>query len=160
MANENNVRQGPWGDSRPGPGGVVTGGGGPHDGDMDRRLTSLEAKLEATLPTLATKEGIASLGQEMHKMDASLKTWMVGTICTLVFGFAALVFTAGTFLNSNLQGIKADVQRSIDIAQSKTQSQQSQSPPPVVIQLSPEMLPAAYKREPEQKKATSEQPQK
>lgn len=75
---------------------------GGHDGDMDppdkERLKVLETKWDAVIPTLATKTDIAALSGDMHKMDASIKTWMVATIIGLFLGFSGLIFTASGLL--------------------------------------------------------------
>lgn len=71
--------------------------------DMEARLTALETKWQAVVPTLATKAdlgdtkaAIEKVGGEIHKMDASIKTWMIATVLaiigTVVLGFTALFF--------------------------------------------------------------------
>lgn len=83
---------------------VESGGGPPHNGEMEARL----AKLEATIPTLATKEdlmklrgetreGFESVRGEMHKGTAEIIKWMVGL--TLALGAAAV--TIMTFVLNN-----------------------------------------------------------
>lgn len=110
-------------------------GGPPHDGDMQSRVTALETRLDTILPTLATRE-------DMHKIDASIKTWMIATVATLLFGMGALIFTVGTSLNSGLNSIKSDVQRSVDIAQAaQSSARAAPGTQPVVIQL-PAMYPS------------------
>jgi hypothetical protein len=123
------------------------------------------AALEAILPTLATKADIASIGQKIVETDVAIKNWMIATIVSLLFGIGALVFTASSFLMSNLQGIKSDVQRSLDLVQTQVRStpptQLTGSPqPPVVIQLTPEMLDALYKRPAPAAPASSRNPPK
>lgn len=66
--------------------GVADGGGPPHDGDMEARL----AKLEAVVPTLATK---ADLEKGIHDMVK----WIVGT----AFLGIALFITIMTFVLNN-----------------------------------------------------------
>lgn len=66
------------------------------DGDMetDRRLTAIET----LLPTLMTKTDGEVLRADLHKMDASIKTWMIATIIGLFFGFAGLFFAMSNSL--------------------------------------------------------------
>lgn len=79
-------------------------GGPPHNGDMDSRL----AKLEALIPTLATKEevvklrgetreGFADVRSDMHKNTAEIIKWVVGT--AVVISVAAV--TIITFVLNN-----------------------------------------------------------
>jgi hypothetical protein len=50
-----------------GTGTTVAGGGEPpYDGNMEHRITALEAHWDAILPTLATKADLAELRAEMH----------------------------------------------------------------------------------------------
>lgn len=68
------------------------GGGPPHDGDMDARLTALETKLETILPTLATKADMAELRADMHDMNASIKSWTLATMLTIIGTMLAAIF--------------------------------------------------------------------
>lgn len=90
---------------------VDGGGGPPHNGDMEARL----AKLEALIPTLATKEEVVKLRGEtregfadvraaietvrtdMHKGTAEIIKWMVG----LTFGLGATAIVVMTFVLNN-----------------------------------------------------------
>lgn len=90
---------------------VEGGGGPPHNGDMDARL----AKLEAIIPTLATKEEVVKLRGEtregfaevraaiegartdMHQNTAEIIKWMVG----LTFGLGATAIVVMTFVLNN-----------------------------------------------------------
>lgn len=67
--------------------------------EVESRLT----KLEAILPTLATKADLAALGSELrteigdvridfHKLDASIKTWMMATVLTIIGTMLAALF--------------------------------------------------------------------
>ena len=78
---------------------LETGGSPPHDGAMEARI----AKLEAVIPTLATKVDVEGVRTDIHKMDASIKTWMIATIITLFLGFAGLFFTMSTSINGALE---------------------------------------------------------
>lgn len=52
---------------KPGTGTTVAGGGEPpYDGNMEHRITALEARWDAILPTLATKADLAGLRAEMR----------------------------------------------------------------------------------------------
>ncbi|MFM0243823.1 hypothetical protein [Paraburkholderia sediminicola] len=77
---------------------VDGGGGGSDDGDMEteRRLTAIET----LMPTLMTKTDGEVLRADLHKMDASIKTWMIATIIGLFFGFAGLFFAMSNSLRA------------------------------------------------------------
>lgn len=50
-----------------GAGTIVAGGGEPpYDGSMEHRITILEARWDAVIPTLATKTDLAALGAELR----------------------------------------------------------------------------------------------
>lgn len=95
------------------------GGGGGYDGAMEKRLTALEARLEAILPTLATKadltdlkievagvrtevtKSIGDVRTELVKSTGELKAeitrstgetqkWMIATVIGLFVGFGGL----------------------------------------------------------------------
>lgn len=94
---------------------------GPHDPGMDARL----AKLEAVVPTLATKADMEGVRADLHKMDASIVRWMIATVLTLFLGFAGLFFTMQSSINGAL-----------DRAASQVKQQQAVAPAPTVtIQL-------------------------
>lgn len=98
---------------------------GPHDPGMDARL----AKLEAVVPTLATKADMEGVRADLHKMDASIVRWMIATVLTLFLGFAGLFFTMQSSINGAL-----------DRAASQVKQQQAVAPAPAVtIQLPPTM---------------------
>lgn len=67
---------------------VDGGSGGGKNGDMDheKRLIAIEA----ILPNLMTKSDGEALRADIHKMDSSIKAWMIATILGLFFGFAGL----------------------------------------------------------------------
>lgn len=71
----------------------VSGGGDDGGMDSDARL----AKLEAVIPTLATKSDLAELRADMHEMNSGISRWMLGTVLsvigTVVLGFAGLGLT-------------------------------------------------------------------
>ena len=73
---------------------IDTGGGGGNDGGMDARL----AKLEAVVPTLATKEDlvreIGSVRAEIHK-EINAQTWR---LVTFVTGFGTALVAATYFV--------------------------------------------------------------
>lgn len=70
------------------------GGGGDDDG-MEARV----AKLEAIVPTLATKIDLADLRAEMHK-EFTAQTWrIIGAMLT----FGALLSTAVFFIARNVR---------------------------------------------------------
>lgn len=67
-------------------GALADGGGPPHDGDMDARI----AKLEAILPTLATKADVERASHDVTK-------WVVGTMVAGVGLFIVIM----TFVLNN-----------------------------------------------------------
>ncbi|MCH8179778.1 MAG: hypothetical protein IIA02_08375 [Proteobacteria bacterium] len=81
---------------------------------METRVSVLEAKWDAVVPTLATKSDMtelrlatkadmAELRADMHEMNAGISRWMLSTtitiIGTVVLGFAGLMY--------NLSGAKS-----------------------------------------------------
>ncbi|NIJ86967.1 hypothetical protein FHY35_004017 [Xanthomonas arboricola] len=72
---------------------LAGGGGGHHDVGMDARV----AKLEAIVPTLATKADVEGLRADFHKGTNELIKWVVGTS----FLGIALFVTIMTFVLNN-----------------------------------------------------------
>lgn len=70
--------------------GIDNGGGPPHDGNMEARLTALETRLDTVLPTLATKTDIESVKTEIHKSTGDTHKWMIATVIGLFLGFGGL----------------------------------------------------------------------
>lgn len=91
-----NVSRGPWQGINLSPSTLPleTGGGGGDSGGMNERV----AKLEALIPTLATKADIGEVRGDLHKMDASIVRWMIATIVGLFLGFAGLFFTVSNLM--------------------------------------------------------------
>lgn len=56
--------------------------------DIDARFVRVEARLEQT----ATKADVESVKVEVHKMDASIKTWMLATVLTIIGTMLAAIF--------------------------------------------------------------------
>lgn len=54
-----------------------------------------ELRLEVLTNTESAKTAVADIRADLHKMDASIKTWMIGTVIGLMVGFG------GLFLNMN-----------------------------------------------------------
>lgn len=94
-------------------GSLPPGGDPPDNGAMETRVSVLEAKWDAVVPTLATKSDMAELRlatkadmaelrADMHEMNAGISRWMLSTtitiIGTVVLGFAGLMY--------NLSGAK------------------------------------------------------
>lgn len=84
---------------------VDGGGSGPHDPGMEARVTKLEAKFEAVLPTLATKADLADVKTEFHKLESSISKWALASLLALLFGGAAMIFAS---TNLVLNAIKQD----------------------------------------------------
>lgn len=83
---------------------VDNGGGPPHNGSMDTRLTKLETQFETVIPTLATKvdigdvrSEISSVRAEIHKSTSDIVKWIVGTALAMF----ALGLTIMTFVLNN-----------------------------------------------------------
>src|SRR5260364_130240 len=86
--------------------------------DMRDRLTALETRFDSVLPTLATKADIEDLRTGIHKVDATIKTWMLGTVLTIIGTMLAAIFgVAQIFKNSS------------------TPTVQTSAPSPVIIQV-------------------------
>jgi hypothetical protein len=86
---------------QPGPENPIDGGGGTgDDGGMDqvvkrldgveKRLGDVEKDLTSIKSNYATKADVEGVRTDLHKMDASIKTWMIATIVGLMFGFSGL----------------------------------------------------------------------
>src|SRR5260364_146179 len=87
--------------SDPPPHTFETCGGGGNNGDMGDRLTALETRFDSVLPTLATNADIEDLRTGIHKVDATIKTWMLGTVLTIIGTMLAAIFgVAQIFKNS------------------------------------------------------------
>ena len=79
---------------------VDNGGGPPHNGSMETRLTKLETQFETVIPTLATKvdigdvrSEISSVRAEIHKSTSDIVKWIVGTaIAMLALGLTVMTF--------------------------------------------------------------------
>lgn len=59
------------------------------------------------MPTLSTKADLADLKSELHKMDASIKTWMMSTVLGMFVGFAGLIFTLGNSLKPGASSLQS-----------------------------------------------------
>jgi hypothetical protein len=100
-----------------------TGGGGPpHYGDLERRVTVLETRFDTILPTLATKADLAELRLDLsekmsdlrreltEKMDAlrvelhvaltNIMKWCVGVAMTLFVGMVSQGLYLGAQINN------------------------------------------------------------
>src|SRR5260363_419356 len=86
--------------SAPPPQTFDTGGGGGNNGDMRDRLTALETRFDSVLPTLATKADIEDLRTGIHKVDATIKTWMLGTVLTIIGTMLAAILVWRRFLKT------------------------------------------------------------
>lgn len=105
----NSVSEGPWAKTKKQ---VEPPEEPPHDGGMEKRL----AKLEALVPTLATKADVEKASHDVTK-------WVVGTMVAGVGIFIVLM----TFVLNN--------------AIPKQQSARTVQPAPIIIQLPPQATP-------------------
>lgn len=71
----------------------------PQNDGMESRV----AKIEAIIPTLATKADVEAVRGDLHKMDASITRWMIATVISLFLGFAGLFFTMSNTINGALE---------------------------------------------------------
>ncbi|HWJ93595.1 MAG TPA: hypothetical protein VNT33_02665 [Telluria sp.] len=73
-----------------------------YDRMLERRITILETRWDATLPTLATKADLAELKAELkdsiYSESSKLTRWLVSLTVTMIFGFATLFATMLTLL--------------------------------------------------------------
>lgn len=68
----------------------------PPDMELTERVAKIEAKLDAILPTLATKADIAATREDMHK-EFTVQTWrLVGFVTTICTALTAAVFFIAT----------------------------------------------------------------
>lgn len=111
---------------------VVGGGGPPHNGDMEKRLTKLETQFETVIPTLATKSDlgdvrseISALKVDMHKGFADMIKWIIGTAIVM----AGAGITIMTFVLNN----------------AAPKSAPPTQPPPVIINIPAPPQPAQSK---------------
>lgn len=112
---------------------VASDGGGGHDGgDMETRV----AKLEAILPTLATKSDTAEVKAEVHKVDASIKTWIITTTAAVFFGVTGLFFTIYNSLNTQFATLRT----------SAPATTQPLPPPPIIINVPQAAQPASVQQ--------------
>lgn len=72
--------------SHRGPNSVEKGGGGGHDGGMEARV----AKLEAVVPTLATKSDVEAVRADLHKVSSEMKGWFVATAVLVLVGLSTI----------------------------------------------------------------------
>ncbi len=73
-----------------------------YDRMLERRITILETRWDAILPTLATKADLAELKAELkdsiYSESSKLTRWLVTLTVTMIFGFAAMFATMLTLL--------------------------------------------------------------
>lgn len=94
---------------------LAGGGGGHHDDGMDARV----AKLEALIPTLATKADVEGVRADLHKVSSEMKGWFIATAVLVLVG----LFTIANIMITNVRSL-ADQPR-----------QTPQQPAPIIIQV-------------------------
>lgn len=67
------------------------------------RLTTLEAKFDAVLPTLATWADVQSVKSEIHKVAGETHKWMLATVIGLFLGFGGLFLAMSNALKPAAQ---------------------------------------------------------
>ncbi|PSD33785.1 hypothetical protein C7E17_00155 [Stenotrophomonas maltophilia] len=97
-------------------------------------MESRVSKLEAILPTLATKADVESVRGDLHRMDASIVRWMIATVIALFLGFAGLFFTMSSTINGALE--RATKPPSVE-------SGRPEIPQPIIIQVPVQSQPQA-----------------
>ncbi|WP_329766091.1 hypothetical protein [Stenotrophomonas geniculata] len=122
------------GKSGSGSGDVALGKGDepPHDADMEKRVSDLEA----VIPTLATKLDLAELRSEMHKGFNEQIKWIVGT------GLAGIVFFT-TIMTFVLNNAVPKAPAATPPAPVTIQAPQAAPPPPPIIIQMPAQTPVA-----------------
>lgn len=81
---------------------VDGGGGPPHHGGMEHRMTAIETRLDTILPTLATKADIGDIRVDMNKMNAEIKTWTLATMITIIGTMLAAIFGISQIFKSSV----------------------------------------------------------
>lgn len=101
---------------------LETGGGGGNDDTMDTRVS----KLEAIIPTLATKADVEGVRTDIHKVSSEMKGWFIATAVLVLVG----LFTIANIMISNVRSL------------GDRPSPSAQQPAPIVIQLPAQQQPA------------------
>ncbi|AMO95843.1 hypothetical protein CFter6_3195 [Collimonas fungivorans] len=70
--------------------------------DMDR-LTTLEARFDALLPTLATRADMLSVKSEILRIVGETHKWMLATVIGLFLGFGGLFLAVTNSLKPELR---------------------------------------------------------
>ncbi len=101
-------------------------GGSGYDDDMRERI----AKLEAILPTLATKADIESVRVDIEKGQKENRAWMLATVLALFVGILALGNFLATGLRESMRPQSAPAQQAPLIIQVPGVAPQTASQPP------------------------------
>jgi hypothetical protein len=130
-------------------GGVDGGGNGPQDGDMEKRLSTLEGRLDAILPTLASKSDIESiktligventhaesLRADVNKSISDSKNWMFGILATLTLFALTISLTLYNSLRSSMTDSIGALSTKIEyqLAADKTPQPTPQAPQIIIV---------------------------
>ncbi|AMP05589.1 hypothetical protein [Collimonas pratensis] len=72
----------------------------PQEHNAMKRLTTLETRFDAVLPTLATRADIQSVKSEIHKASGETHKWMLATVIGLFLGFGGLFLAMSNTLKA------------------------------------------------------------
>jgi hypothetical protein len=81
---------------------AAPGHGYRHAANTSRNASERITSIEAILPTLATKADISEVRADIHKADASIRTWMIATVIGLFLGFAGLFLAVSSSFKTAL----------------------------------------------------------
>lgn len=82
--------------------GSTPGHGHSHAANLWHSTSERITGIEAILPTLATKADISEVRADIHKADASIRTWMIATVIGLFLGFAGLFLAVSSSFKTAL----------------------------------------------------------
>ncbi|MCE3604925.1 CCDC90 family protein [Massilia sp. P8910] len=88
---------------------VEGGGGAPHDGGMDRRLTVLETRFDTILPTLATKADMAGLRLDLNEKMSSLRLDLSEKMSSLRLDLSEKMSGLRLELNEKMDEVSSDL---------------------------------------------------
>jgi len=123
-------------------GGTLVGNGGPpYGGDMEKRIS----ELEALIPTLATKLDLSELRSEIHKGFTDQTKWIVGTALGCIVLFATIM----TFVLNNAVPKAPAAPPPAPVTIQAPQA--APTLPPIIIQMPPQPQPVAPAQAPPQR---------
>ncbi len=76
---------------------------------MEAKLSALEARFDAVLPTLATKADIGDVRTDIQKGIGETHRWMLGTVIGLFLGFGGLFLAMSNALKPSTTPTQAPI---------------------------------------------------